>query len=290
MKKAHGARKLSLGVSVTWLTLGFLWLAGVFVLQAQEDQSLPFRPLEGELKRKQLDEFKGWSEEDFARLDVNDPQLKRAYLDLFGTVAGLVIHPSEAHMQAALADLKKRGNLVTPMFLEVMRENPETRYELLILLHVPKIEGLDLKLYLDYSRQVLRKRSMTMNDTLASASSMLIASQGDVSDRELLEWVIETRPFVAYSVSKQLDVLNQHIPLKEETGASLPNRDPITDSATATERKGPSGEPAHESANPKAVNERTNFVKWPTALGLLTAVLAIAAAVVLWLRRGKARI
>ena len=181
-----------------------------------EDYAGPYRPRADELRCNLLREFIGWDEGAFAKLTLDDSRLKRAYASVFEMAVGKKLLYGEPEWDQALADMRKRGDSITPMLLKLMDENQETGVESSILVKISSVGTVNVEPYLEYARRVLRDRTQTMSATLAGCASNLLAEHGTEEDTKLLKWVMETRPYVADSVTRELDALNRRLGLPKQ--------------------------------------------------------------------------
>jgi hypothetical protein len=70
--------------------------------------------------------------EDLAKMTLDDPLLKWAYAEVFLRSMGQ-FEQLAPPQELALADMRRRGEAVSPMFLELIEENRETRIESSVL-------------------------------------------------------------------------------------------------------------------------------------------------------------
>ena len=237
-----------------------------------EDYPAPYRSYSAELTRDKLNEFDGWDEAAFARLSIEDPVLKRAYHTVFGSVVNDYMRFDEPELNAALADMRRRGDTLTPMFLKLMDENQETGFESLVLVHISNIGTINVAPYLEYARRVLRERTQTMNAGLAGCAADLLAKHGTKEDGELMKWVMETRPYVADSVTRKLDALNRRLGLPKQ-GTRPPQREvPSADGTSGGDSRRQVKRP------PVPIQEKspsgTSWLVW-TFLGLVVSGLLV---------------
>ena len=188
------------------------------------DHAGPYRPYSAEFDGSDS-VLHGLDEAAYGRMSLEDPVLKRAYRAVFGSSIGGGFYNLPPEVSAALADLRKRGDTVTPMLLQLMDKNKETGFESSVLASVAAVGSIQLDPYLDYARNLLRERTHSMSANLAGCASILLASHGTKEDAKLLKWVMETRPWLAASVKQQLDELNRRLNFqKQETRPPLKDR------------------------------------------------------------------
>ena len=227
------------------------------------DYAGPYRPYSAELKADE-DQLKGFNESEYARMSLEDPQLKLAYAAVFGSSINGGFYNLPPEVFAALADLRKRGDTVTPMLLQLMGENQETGFELHVLASIPAVGTIKIDPYLDYARHVLRERTQTMSAMLAGCASNLLAEHGTKEDAELMRWVMEQRPWLADSVTRKLDELNRRLNLpKQEVRAPLKGR-PIA-AVQSQEDSRSVGQKAPATSSNKE-QEVTRWIVWPLAI------------------------
>ncbi len=244
------------------------------VAGAEEIKNHPgqYRPYSPELGNGLLYELKGMDEAAFARMPLDDALLKRAYWHAFLSLLSAGIQPPDPEARAALADLRRRGESVTPMLLKMMADNQETDFEGAVLYTIPEVGSIPLEPYLEYARKVLRDRTQTMNGSLAGYAAKLLATHGTKEDAELLKWVMETRPYVAPPVTMHLDELNRRLGLPKTNPPRTPNRQATTGDAT-------SGNPQGTASKPTSLTDTEQPVKtrW-----LVWVLLILAATGLLW--------
>jgi len=245
-----------------------------------EDYPLPHGPYSEEIEHFQ-GTIKGI--EDFSVLSTDDVRLKIAYRRVFQCIDGDEFRSNEPEAVAAFADLQRRGNAATPMLLKLMQQHQENSFESSILSGITAVDTIDSEPFVEYARTLLRERTATMNAFLAGNAARLLRKRGSSEDLQLLRWVVETRPFVAPLVQPSIRALD--LRLAAEKRSEVRSEEKRNGGERAT--KGVEASPGQST--PESVDEGTAPVKWPRALGLLTAGLLIAAAARLWLRRGKAR-
>ena len=186
------------------------------------DHAAPYLPYSDDLQLGKVD-LRGLDEDSYAKMSFDDIRLKNAYISILSCTLG-GFNNLEPEILAALNDMLKRGDSVTPLLLKLMNENQETGFELSVFITIPQIGTIKLEPYLEYARHVLRDRTSTMSAGLAGSAASLLATHGTKEDAELLKRVMETRPFVAYSISRKLDALNSRLNLpKFDSSHLIPN-------------------------------------------------------------------
>ncbi len=131
---------------------------------------------------------------------------------------------------------------------------------------------VNLDPYLEYARNILRERTQTMSASLAGCVSDLLSRHGSKEDVELLERILEERPFVAGSVSNGLKELKRRLDSpKQISRPMLKDRPPTSEAATDN-----SADSARRPSTAKGVEE-TPSKPWITWISF-----TIVAGVVLW--------
>jgi hypothetical protein len=217
--------------------------------------------------------------EDLAKMSLDDPLLKYAYYRIFaGSIGDFNQMPQMApQLKLVLADMRRRGEAVSPMLLKLIEENQESVIESAILGGVQYLDTVRIEPFLDYARRLLRERTKTMTIYSALDASGLLAQHGTKEDEALLEWVITEWPFVASSVSK--DLRNLRARLNPPQPESRPER-----------REKPSSKPGNNSRpatssdeSPENGNITTSRVK-PWVIGGLILVALLGASRLLFKR------
>ena len=145
--------------------------------------------------------------EDLAKMTLDDPLLKWAYANVFLRSMG-PFEQLAPPQELALADMRRRGEAVSPMLLKLIEENRETRIESSVLGKIEHLGTVRLEPFLEYARKLLRER--TRSDVVAVASGLL-ARRGTKEDIELFEWVLTQRPFAVTDLTKNLKALRARL-------------------------------------------------------------------------------
>jgi hypothetical protein len=120
---------------------------------------------------------------ELAGMSMDDPLLKWAYACVFLNSMG-PFEQLEPPLELVLADMRRRGEVVSPMLLKLIKENRETRIESSVLGKVEYLDTVGIEPFLEYARRLLRER--TSSDVVAQASGLL-ARRGSKEDIELFE-------------------------------------------------------------------------------------------------------
>jgi hypothetical protein len=145
--------------------------------------------------------------EDLAKMSLDDPLLKWAYANVFLRSIG-PFKQLEPPLELVLADMRRRGEGVSPMLLKLIEENRETRIESSILGHIEHLDTVRIEPFLEYARKLLRER--TRSDVVGEASGLL-AQRGTKEDVELFEWVLTQRPFAVTDLTNALKILRARL-------------------------------------------------------------------------------
>lgn len=175
----------------------------------------PHRPMSPEMQAisRNPDLLDSLGAEDLAKMNLDDPLLKWAYANVFLRSMG-PFEQLESPLELVLADLRRRGEAVSPMLLKLIEENQETRIESSILAKIQHLETIRLEPFLDYARNLLRQR--TQSDVVAVASGLL-ARRGTKEDIELFEWVLTQRPFAVTDLTGNLKALRERLNTQPES-------------------------------------------------------------------------
>lgn len=150
--------------------------------------------------------------EQFAKLSIDDPLLRLAYADLIASELMLQIYTRSQTINysaypawhvAALEDMKKRGDAVTPVLLDIATKNPNSGFETGVLCNAPYVIK-NVNPYLEYARDVLQTRTMEMNSSVAGSVAELLVRRGTPDDVERLRSLIKTRPYLTATIEGQL--------------------------------------------------------------------------------------
>jgi len=233
-----------------------------------------------EFQQVNPEDLYGITAEKLAKMSMSDPLLKYAYMEVF--IRNVWGHANLAPEQAlVLKDMRRRGEVVTPMLLKLAMENQETGYESALLDGIDKVGTVNLDPYLEYARNILRERTQTMSASLAGCVSDLLSRHGSKEDIKLLERVLEERPFVAGCVSNGLKELKRRLDSpKQISQPMVKDRPPTSEAATDN-----AADSARRPSTAKGVEE-TPSKPWITWISFI-----IVAGVMLWivLRNGIKR-
>ena len=174
--------------------------------------------------------------EDLAKMTLDDPLLKWAYARVFLDSMG-PFEQLEPPLELVLADMRRRGEAVSPMLLKLISENQENNIESSILGKVGYLDTIRIAPFLEYARKLLRERTQTMTDYAAGAASYILGQHGTKEDEVLFEWVIKVRPYVAPDLTKDLkilrDRLNPHQPESRPVRRETPSSNAGSDARSA---------------------------------------------------------
>ncbi len=176
--------------------------------------------------------------EDLGQMTMDDPLLKWAYANVFLSSMGQ-FEQLAPPQELALADMRRRGEAVSPMLLKLIKENRETRIESSVLGNIEHLDTVRIEPFLDYARKLLRER--TRSDVVAEASGLL-ARRGTKEDVELFEWVLTQRPFAVTDLIGNLKILRDR--LASPPSAPRPERREIP-----SPNIGSVGSPAKDAGN-----------------------------------------
>ena len=232
--------------------------------ESKKNHAGPSRPYSADLASADIDELKGLDETTFSKLSPEDPLLKRAYHFVFLAAVAGNFHTIPTELHGALSDMRRRGDAITPMLLKLMNENQETGLEICVLVGISNVGNIDLEPYLHYARKLLRERTQSMSAGVAGTASILLASEGNKEDAALMKWVMESRPWLADSVTRELDSLNRRLGLpKQESRPSLKDRPPTSQEPSSEFQSVDQNAPAlADKENPETIR----WIGWSLAL------------------------
>jgi hypothetical protein len=148
--------------------------------------------------------LKNLREADYAKMSLNDPLLQSAYVEVFlhayDVITGEGLRPE---LLAALHDLTRRGNDVTPLLLKLMKENPYSRFECAGL-KAAYIQTIEPVPFLEYARNALKSRWETLQATDVERIAYLLLYKGIPSDVGLLREAAKKRPYLTDSVESKI--------------------------------------------------------------------------------------
>lgn len=147
-----------------------------------------------------------------SKLSIGDPLLRLAYANLMASELMLQIYSRSQNINyslypawdvAALEDLRKRGDVVTPVLLDIATKNSNSGFETGVIGNAPYVIK-DLNPYLEYARNVLQTRTMEMNSSVAGTLAELLVRRGTPDDLERLRNLIKARPYLTATIEGQL--------------------------------------------------------------------------------------
>ena len=148
--------------------------------------------------------------EDLAKMSLDDPMLKWAYVCVFRRSMG-AFNELKLPQKLALADMRRRGESVSPMLLQLISENYETIIESSVLGQIGFLDTVRIEPFLEYSRRLLRERTQTMTAESAGVACALLGRYGTKDDEALLEWVMKERPYVTSDVRMGIKMLRDRL-------------------------------------------------------------------------------
>lgn len=218
--------------------------------------------------------------EDLAKMTLDDPLLKRSYANVFLDCMG-PFEQLKPQQELVLADMRRRGEEVSPMLLKLIEENIETRIESSVLAKIEHLGTVRLEPFLEYARKLIRERPRS--DVVAQASGLL-ARRGTKEDIELFEWVLTQRPFAVTDLTKSLKMLRHR--LDAPPSAPRPERREIT-SPTG----GSDAHPAKDAGNHHHKDEDGTLSRtkpWLVGGLILVVLLGLYRLLRKWLRGNSA--
>jgi len=254
---------------ICYLILGIepIVRADVEIKPETNNHPASYRPWSLEFQQVNPEHLHGINAVKLAKMSLADPLLKYAYMDVFMRNVGRLenLEPEQA---LVLKDMRRRGEAVTPMLLKLAMENQETIYEVALLDRIDQVGTINLDPYLEYARNLLRERTQTMSASLAEWTSGLLSRHGSKEDVELLERVIEERPYVARGVSESLKVLKERLDSPKQTSRPmLRDRPPAGGATTDGAVSG--------AKNPSVVNSSGKTSTMPWIAWVLYSILLI---------------
>lgn len=230
--------------------------------------------------------LKNITAEQLSKLNIGDPLLRMAYAHLMVSQLIMQLYPPRRPIDysaypswdvAALEDLKKRGDAVTPVLLDIAAKNPNSGFEVGVLVHAPLVVK-DLNPYLQHARNILQTRTMEMDSGVAGAVAELLVRRGNSDDLERLRNFVSTRPYLAGTIEDQMRHAAIFQAAKEaasdpETGISPPVVELPTLPKSAT----------FKPAGPAPSEEPAATTPW----SIIVVLIVAAAAGVMWLPSKK---
>lgn len=251
--------------------------ADVEIKPEDENQTGRNRPLSQAYQQFDRDDLRGMTAERMAKMSSEDPLLRHAYIDIF---LRTIREPNtlEREETVVLEDMRRRGDSITPLLLELARENQDSIFESALLDQISEVENIDLEPYLQYARTLLRERTQTINYTLAECASLFLANHGSKQDLALLEQVIAERPYTARGVTKSLEVFKRRLERVKQASRPILRGEPSASEAAT-------GNVA-ESATKQSVANRDGHIS--TKSWMIWALFGmIIAAIPIWRWKSK---
>lgn len=95
------------------------------------DHASPYHRMSPEMDALDRSKIKGLGAEDLAKMSLDNSLLKYSYADVFLTCMG-PFEQLDPQQERVLADMRRRGDAVSPILLKLMTENQETQIEISI--------------------------------------------------------------------------------------------------------------------------------------------------------------
>lgn len=247
--------------------------ADVEMKPEDENQTGRNRPLSQAYQQFDRDDLRGMTAERLAKMSLDDPLLRHAYINIFlrNIREPDTLEPEEA---AVLEDMRRRGDSITPLLLELARENQDSIFESALLDQISEVENIDLEPYLQYARTLLRERTQTINYTLAECASLFLANHGSKQDLALLEEVIAERSYTARGVAKSLEVFKRRLErlerMKQATRPKL--REKPSASSVAGSERAAAGAEKQPVGNIRGIVSTRPWLIW-VLVGIIMSVL-----------------
>jgi hypothetical protein len=229
------------------------------------------RPWSKELLQFEPEHLHRITTEKLAEMSLEDPLLRYAYIQVFLQNFG-GLENLEGEYAVILSDMRRRGEMITQLLLNLANQNQDTMFESRMLNRVAEIGNIDLEPYLEYARTLLRERKQTIDYTLAECASLFLANHGAKQDQALLEQVIAERPYVAPGVTKSLKVLERRLERTKQATRPILRGDP---SASGAATDGAAEEAEKQSvANRDGNVSKRSWIIW-VLFGIITVVILI---------------
>lgn len=266
------------------LIFGVASHAGADVEIKPEDENLAGknRPLSQEYHQFDRDDLRGMTAEKLANMSLDDPLLRYAYIHTFllnyGGLANL--EPADALI---LEDMRRRGESITPLLLELARQNQDSMFESRLLNRIAEVGNIDLEPYIEYARTLLQERTQTMNSSLAECASLFLANHGSEQDLALLKKVIEERSYTARGVTKSLKVFESRSHRRKliESMEMRENKRSHNGGAEIPHNKVSAKEQAHRYRPTAPSQEAASSTPWRMILVLIVLISGL----LFWLRK-----
>lgn len=219
----------------------------------------------------------GLKESDLRDLPITDPKLRVAYCFLMRAANGRpeIVDDRIKEFVAILNDLKRRGDSATPLLLDMMEKNHNTRLEDSIPTAVAQIPTIKLAPYLDYLRRMFRTRLGEISATANEIALELFFNFGTRDDVILVLESAKKRPFLAPSVKRVIDSQNRELP--ERVRIKVSDLGPALTSIFPTQARD------GESTPTKPKQTKTSAQQPDSTVWLPVATMIVAATGLLWL-------
>ncbi len=223
------------------------------------DHPIPYRRYSKELLDVNRELLYDLDEAAYARMSLENPLLKLAYRNVFTRSMGVLdqLQPAEA---MALADMRSRGEAVSPMLLKLLEENQETGFETSLLGNIDQVKTVSIDLFIEYARNLLKNRTQTMNASLAGSAAILLSRHGSKDDVDLLKSVMEQRPYVADSVTRELDELLRR--LEQPTSQPRPTLKGRSQTSDLTSEGTINGKQITSSETRSGISPSNTWIPW----------------------------
>lgn len=165
---------------------------------------------------------RGLQEEDLKDLPLTDPKLRTAYAWLIRQAKPypMIVSKENLEMVAALNDLRRRGDGATPLLLDIMAKNHNTRFEDMIPYFIPWIGTMKMEPYIDYLREMIKTRPDEISAVANEVVSELFLEHGTAEDVRMMQELTKKRPFLAPSLKRAFE--------SYQRGPSTPNKPSVS--------------------------------------------------------------
>jgi hypothetical protein len=205
-------------------------------MSMREIQPDPHRDVTPELKAIKKSQIENLTAEDLAKMTLDNPLLKYCYALVFGSSLALgAFNQLDPQQELVLADIRRRGETVSPMLLKLIEENRETWIEWSILGKIEYLKTVRIDPFLEYSRRLLRER--TRSDVVGVAA-VVLARHGTKEDIELFEWLLTQQPFAVTDVTNNLKILRDRLDALPSAPRPERREIPLSNSGNDASRKG----------------------------------------------------
>ena len=139
------------------------------------------------------------TETELRGFELSDPKLRVAYYWVIKASKGgpEIVDNEISGLVEVVKDIRRRGDATTPLWLDIMANNKDTRFEYRIPMIIEMFGTINMKPYVDYFREMVKTRWETINGGAFSVALETFYNHGTKDDVQMVMEIVKKRPFLA---------------------------------------------------------------------------------------------